>query len=93
VHHTQHDTVRYAVQEYLLALELGAEGAVTGRFQSPQSDSALFDARFDAAAQTLRFEYDYPQAGRLPVSARLVGEKLVGRIGEKADFEAERVGE
>lgn len=76
--------------EFHLVLEVGASSEVTGRFRSSQSDSALHAGRWDAAAQTLSFEYDYPHAGRLPVSASLVGQKLVGTIGENAVFEAER---
>jgi hypothetical protein len=79
--------------EFHLALELGPDGELTGRFQSSQSDSALHDASWDADAQALRFEYDYPHAGRLPVSARLVDGKLVGTIGEGTEFEAERESE
>ena len=76
--------------EFHLALELGAKGELTGRFQSSQSDSALYDGKWDEAAQRLSFEYDYPHAGRLPVSAQLVGEKLIGKIGENTEFVAER---
>ena len=76
--------------EFHLALEVDAGGELTGRFKSSQSDSALYGAKWDASAQALSFEYDYPRAGRLPVSAHLVGEKLVGKIGENAEFEAER---
>jgi len=76
--------------EFHLLLELGASGELTGRFKSSQSDSALYEGKWDAAAQALRFEYDYPHAGRLPVIASLVGAKLVGTIGENAEFEAER---
>ena len=43
--------------------------------------------------KTLSFEYDYPHAGRLPVTAKLEGDKLVGTIGDNADFEATRVEE
>jgi len=153
VHHTQHDTMRYAVPEYLvqsatctavvayqlaqadtllprevrpeerlerdrgersiaanaspivgrwigliesmnsefdLRLEVAADGELTGRFKSSQSDSELFDGKWDAESKKGTFEYDYPHAGRLPVVFELVGEKLVGRIGERAEFEATR---
>lgn len=65
-------------------------GEVSGRFQSAQSDSPLYDAKWDPKTKTITFEYDYPHAGRLPVVAQLEGERLVGTIGEKADFEATR---
>jgi hypothetical protein len=76
--------------EFHVTLAVGASGEVTGRFQSSQSDSALYDGKWDASAKALSFEYDYPHAGRLPVSASLVGDKLVGTIGENAQFEAVR---
>ncbi len=76
--------------EFHVTLEVGASGEVTGRFQSSQSDSALYEGKWDATAKALSFEYDYPHAGRLPVSASLVGEKLVGTIGANAEFEAVR---
>jgi acetylornithine deacetylase/succinyl-diaminopimelate desuccinylase-like protein len=79
--------------EFDLQLEVSTAGEISGHFKSSQSDSALYEASWDAAAQALRFEYDYPHAGRLPVSAKLEGEKLVGKIGEQTEFEAERVGE
>jgi hypothetical protein len=76
--------------EFHLKLELGAGGELTGHFKSSRSDSDLYEAKWDPAAEVLTFEYDYPQGGRLPVSAHLVGEKLVGTIGSRAEFEAER---
>jgi len=79
--------------EFHVQFELGAGGALTGHFKSSQSDSALYGGKWDEAAKTVSFEYEYPHAGRLPVRAHLVGAKLIGRIGEGADFEAEREGE
>ncbi|HED65536.1 MAG TPA: M20/M25/M40 family metallo-hydrolase [Planctomycetes bacterium] len=76
--------------EFTLFIEVDEEGNVSGRFQSSQSDSELFDASFDPTTQTLEFEYDYPHAGRLPVEAHLDGDELVGVIGEQAEFEATR---
>ena len=76
--------------EISLVFRLRENGELTGRFQSSQSDSALYEGRWDATAQTLSFEYDYPNAGRLPVVARLAGDKLLGKIGENAEFEAQR---
>jgi hypothetical protein len=73
--------------EFHLALELGADGELAGRFKSSQSDSALHGAKWDAAARALSFEYDYPH---LPVRAHLVGTRLVGTIGAGLEFEAER---
>ena len=74
--------------EFTLVLQVAADGALTGRFKSSQSDSELYDTKWDPEKQTLSFEYDYPHAGRLPVTARLVDGKLVGVIGENAEFEA-----
>src|SRR6185503_3666520 len=79
--------------EFHVQLELGEGGALSGRFKSSRSDSEIYAGKWDAAAQSLSFEYDYPQGGRLPVSAHLVGTKLVGKIGENAEFEAEREGD
>ena len=73
-----------------MSFEVAADGSLSGRFKSSQSDSALYDAKWDAETLSLSFEYDYPHAGRLPVVARLEGDKLVGTIGESADFEATR---
>jgi len=77
--------------EFTLDLAVDEGGKVTGRFKSSQSDSELYDGKWDAAAKTVRFEYEYPNAGRLPVAAQLEGQKLVGTIGT-AGFEAERQG-
>jgi hypothetical protein len=77
--------------EFDLTLELGTSDALTGRFRSSQSDSELYDGKWDGAAGSLSFEYDYPHAGRLPVEAQLVGDKLVGKIGAETEFVAERV--
>jgi len=77
--------------EFDLTITVSEAGVLGGRFRSSQSDSALYEGAWDAQARTLSFEYDYPHAGRLPVSAKLVDGKLVGRIGESADFEAERI--
>jgi len=79
--------------EFHLELELGESGALTGHFKSSRSDSAIHDGKWDATAQSLSFEYDYASGGRLPVSAHLEGAKLVGTIGENAEFEAEREGD
>ena len=62
-------------------------------FQSSQSDSALYGGKWDEGAQSLSFEYDYPRGGRLPVVAKLAGAKLSGKIGESAEFVAERAAE
>ena len=63
---------------------------MTGWVKSSQTDSAIFDGRWEADAQTVTFAYDYPHAGRLAVQAKLVGEKLTGTVGESAEFEAVR---
>jgi len=76
--------------EFSLVLELAKDGSVTGHFHSSQSDSELYHGKWDAAAHSVEFEYDYPRAGRVPVRAHLEGDKLVGRIGEQAEFVATR---
>jgi len=68
-------------------------GQVIGRFQSSQSDSALYGGTWDAAKQSVSFEYDYPHGGRLSVTAKLAGAKLSGSIGDNAEFVAERAAE
>ena len=73
-----------------MTLSVAADGALTGRFESSQSDSELFDGRWDGQAGTLRFDYDYPHAGRLEVQAKLEGERLVGTLGGRVQFVAER---
>lgn len=72
--------------EFQLELKVAEDGSVTGRYVSSQSDSELFDGKWDAASNTLRFEYDYPHAGRLPVVAHFEEGQLVGVIGERAEF-------
>ncbi len=74
-----------------MTFAVAADGALTGRFKSSQSDSPLYEAKWNPDEGTVSFEYDYPHAGRLPVVAKLDGDKLVGTIGERADFEATRV--
>ncbi len=73
-----------------LYFQVRESGEVVGRFQSSQSDSPLYGGKWDAQASTLAFEYDYPHGGRLSVTAKLAGGKLAGKIGENADFVAER---
>ena len=68
-------------------------GELVGRFQSSQSDSALYGGKWDADTQSCSFEYDYPHGGRLAVTAKLAGAKLSGTIGENAEFVAERATE
>ena len=81
----------YRKRKVVSSLSLSFEsGEVVGRFQSSQSDSALYGGKWDSAARSLSFEYDYPHGGRLPVTARLEGEKLSGKIGENAEFVAVR---
>ena len=48
---------------------------------------------WDAAKQSVSFEYDYPHGGRLSVTAKLAGAKLSGSIGDNAEFVAERTAE
>lgn len=76
--------------EFRMHFEVGEDGAVTGWVKSSQTDSELFDGRWDAETKTVTFEYDYPHAGRLPVKATLEGETLSGTVGEAAAFEARR---
>ena len=76
---------------FLVTLAVAADGALSGRFKSSQSDSELFDGRWDAQAGTLSFEYDYPHAGRLEVQAKLEGERLVGTLGGRVQFVAKRL--
>jgi len=76
--------------EFRLHFEVLTDKSVTGWVKSSQTDSAIFDGRWDAEAQTVTFEYDYPHAGRLAVQAKLSGEKLTGTVGESAEFEAVR---
>jgi carboxypeptidase Q len=73
-----------------LYLQVREGGELVGRFQSAQSDSALYAGKWDAEAKSLSFEYDYPRGGRVPVTVRLEGEQLRGKIGERADFTAVR---
>jgi len=76
-----------------LYFQVRESGELVGRFQSSQSDSALYGGKWDEKTQSLSFEYDYPHGGRLPVTAKLAGAKLSGTIGENAEFEAERAAE
>jgi len=81
-------TIAEMNSEFRLLLQVRDTGAVSGRFQSSQSDSPLFDGTWDAEAQNVGFEYDYPHGGRLAVEAHLQDGKLVGKIGERLSFEA-----
>jgi carboxypeptidase Q len=73
-----------------LRFEVGADNVLRGWFKSSQSDSPIYGGEWDAKAGTVDFEYDYPHAGRLPVSAKLEGEALVGTIGSRMNFRATR---
>lgn len=75
--------------EIRMLFQVHEDGELVGRFQSSQSDSALSGGRWDADTRSVSFEYDYPHGGRLPVSAHLEGSKLIGTIGDNAEFEAE----
>ena len=61
--------------------------AVTGWLKSSQTDSPLFDGRWDAEAGKVTFAYDYPHAGRLDVQATVKDGKIAGTIGDSAEFE------
>lgn len=74
-----------------LRLAVGEDGVVRGRYKSNSSDSPLYDGKWDAAKKTATFEYDYPHAGRLPVSVTFEGGKLKGSIGESTDFVGTKV--
>lgn len=69
-----------------LQLGLGQDGVVRGWFRSTTSDSPLYDGKWDAKKKTLTFQYDYPHAGRLPVTATLEGGELKGTIGEDTEL-------
>lgn len=74
-----------------LTLRVGEDGVLRGWYQSMTSDSPLYEGTWDADEKKVSFEFDYPHAGRLPVEAKLEGEKLVGVIGDSADFTGKRV--
>lgn len=73
-----------------LSFEVGADNVLRGWFKSSQSDSPIYSGVWDSKERTLSFEYDYPHAGRLPVTAKLEGEALVGMIGSRMEFKATR---
>ena len=74
-----------------LSIEVGSDGVLRGWFRSTTSDSPLYQGTWDPKAGALTFEYDYPHAGRLPVSAKLVEGTLVGTIGEDTGFSGKLV--
>lgn len=75
---------------FRMNFQVSEDGVVTGWLKSSQTDSELFDGRWDPETSTVTFEYDYPHAGRLAVSAKVDGDSLKGTIGESAVFEASR---
>ena len=74
-----------------LRLAVGEDGVLRGWFKSQSSDSPLYGGQWNSEKNEVRFEYDYPHAGRLPVTATLKEGTLVGTIGESASFTGKRV--
>jgi len=77
---------------FTLSLSLYPGGVVKGSYKSSQSDSPLVGGKWDAKAEVLTFEYEYPHAGMLPVEAHLKDGKLVGSINGSMGFEAGKNG-
>ena len=71
-------------------MALGEDDVLRGWFKSTSTDSPLYKGKWNAKESTLTFEYDYPNAGRLPVVAKFEGGKLSGTIGEGTGFTAKR---
>ena len=69
-----------------LNLALGSDGVVRGWFRSSASNSPLYGGKWDKKKNTLTFQYDYPNAGRLSVTATLEGGELKGTIGEDIEL-------
>ena len=76
---------------FKLHFEVAADGSVSGWLKSSRTDSKLYSGKWDAESGELSFEYDYPDAGRLSVTAQLKDGTLTGVIGDSAKFEANRV--
>jgi len=69
-----------------LQLALGEDDVVRGWYRSTSSNSPLYDGKWDAKTKTVTFQYDYPHAGRLPVTATMVEGELKGTIGEGTEL-------
>ena len=80
--------------EFLLTFETHGDGSLTGRYKSSQSDSALFDGKWDPKTGSLSFLFDYPHsAEKLLVTGTLKEGKLTGEINGSMEYEAQRMGQ
>lgn len=73
-----------------LSMAVGEDGVLRGWFKSSSSDSALYKGTWDAKTQTATFEYDYPHAGRLPVTGTYKDGVFSGMIGDSTEFHGKR---
>jgi len=77
--------------EFKMTFVTHADGSLTGRYKSSQSDSKLFEGRYDLESGELSFLFDYPHSSdKLTVEATLKEGKLSGAINGNMEFEAER---
>ncbi len=73
---------------FTLTFSVYPDSTVRGRYKSSQSDSPLSNGKWNGKTNTVTFEYNYPHAGLLPVTAQLKDGKLSGTINESMGFTA-----